>query len=268
MPDLWENIKALVGAQRNAMSQFSNPSAYSRVGRIPIHMTETSPTSGSSGAYTPFSLDNPIKGAIMVNYPRGEMQNNPGDIADTLRHELVHAALRGVHLPFNYEKAGFQSVPSDFPLESGSKVARARAMRESAGPQNDYNWKYWNAAGFPSQEIPAYMSIYDPSVMMDPGSGIHSVTQQQHDQYMSDFYKYLQSRGHGDVANRVQQIIQGRESQVFSDAPYTPKADVPSKEPMYYTRGHGRHHQSQLVPAAAQDPYSPTKKNTHGLKQD
>jgi hypothetical protein len=184
-------------------------SAYSRkLGRIPIHIahewthpdipaTKLSPTQVTG--LTAISPDQ--SSSIYINIPPS---SSPIDVDTAMRHELVHASLIGATLPsakdyLNPEEFHPPNPYSNIPVVD--RLYRALTIHE---PSNLYNWPSSHRGGSFYNELPAYMSIYDPRQI--------KVDLPTRNQYMTDLYNYLEKTKQSNKSKFIQNLIQGREA--------------------------------------------------------
>lgn len=174
--------------------------AYSRVDKIPIQVWPKSAKQNNttSGEYVNFGRND--KDEKISLYPNALA--SPTSSMDALKHELVHHILNSIKTPTiqDYQNK-FKNVSRDNSF-LGNLFSEPLA---NAGPSTLWRWDDNNRAGNFRDELPAYMSIYNPKEL-------NTVSQAQRDQYMKDLFLYLNNNGWDRQGNKIKNIIKGREA--------------------------------------------------------
>ncbi len=147
---------------------------------------------------------NPSQGIIHLDVPRGF--NSPIDMSDALKHEEVHQSLHGLYPSPDQYKAIFHTVPPQYE----SYIPKDLSDRLNPSPTNLWHWYSGSRAGSAVNELPAYMSIYNPNQWSGQGTGTE-VNQPIRNQYMTDLYEWLNTIGQAKKAQFLQHLISGRE---------------------------------------------------------
>ncbi len=181
--------------------------AYSRYDKLPIDILPKRSGDEVSGGYYPDDSWGARK--ISIDYPKG---SDPNEIQDVLKHELVHHAITqgGDKIPQPIDYADKFDSPPNAKYTNLFDALGSPAKKNVPAPWNMWNYggngntSSWGRAGEATEELPAYMSIFEPDKV--------PVQKATRDLYLKNLFKWLTDNGKGDVAAKIMHLMQGRQA--------------------------------------------------------
>lgn len=142
-------------------------------------------------------------------------KNNPStvDLLESIKHELVHHIMQGSYPSYSdYQNKFTSNSPHfiDFMKAMISNPLSGESYDDKfGGPSNLFNFNKWGRAGEATQELPSYMTVYNPEQT--------KVGLTQRNLYMQDLYKYLDEIGQPQKGKLLKKLVESRNYDVIPE---------------------------------------------------